>query len=94
MSPPSGGSSSAITCSASSDERLDGADIPTEFVPAEPPGVANARTVVWQYLENALFLGARHGTVDMNMATTGGLAGMDQSRWISRKPRIASATCE
>ncbi len=59
-----------------SDAALDGADIPTEFVPAEPPGTASARTVVWQYLENALFLGGVHGTVDMNMATPSGLACM------------------
>lgn len=62
--------------SESRDADLDGDDIPTEFVPAEPPGTASARTVVWQYLENALFLGGAHGTVDMNMASDGGFAGM------------------
>ncbi|MEM6989130.1 MAG: glycoside hydrolase domain-containing protein [Myxococcota bacterium] len=58
------------------DATLDGTDIPNEFVPAEPPGASGVRTVVWQYLENALFRGGNRGTVDMNMATHTGFNSM------------------
>lgn len=58
------------------DASLSGADIPDEFVAAEPPGASGVRTAVWQYLENALFRGGSRGTVDMNMATRTGFASM------------------
>lgn len=62
--------------SARADEDLDGSDIPTEFVPAEPPHASTVRTVVWQYLENAIYTGGAHGAVDMNLADDTGFATM------------------
>jgi hypothetical protein len=61
---------------ADSDIGLAGDDIPTEFVPAEPPHASAARTVVWQYLQNAIHVGLAHGLVDMNLANDSGLATM------------------
>ena len=59
------------------DAHLDASDIPDEFVPAVPTRSAGIRTVVWQYLENALFVrSGPRGTVDMNLASDRGLAGM------------------
>lgn len=62
--------------SARSDVDLDGDDIPGEFVPAEPSHAPSTRTVVWQYLENAVHTGGAHGHVDMNLATPAGFAAM------------------
>jgi hypothetical protein len=62
--------------SATADASLDGADIPTEFLPAEPPHAAGARTVVWQYLENAIHRGGAHGAVDMNLCNDAGYGTM------------------
>ncbi len=61
---------------AESDRALDGTDIPTEFVPAEPARSSGIVTSVWQYLQNALFVSARRGSVDMNLASPRGLAAM------------------
>lgn len=61
--------------SPSSDAGLDGADIPTEFVPAAPHA-SSVRTAVWQYLENAIYLGGEHGAVDMNLANDAGFGTM------------------
>jgi hypothetical protein len=59
------------------DANLDASDIPAEFLPAEPTRSAGIRTTVWQYLENALFVRpGERGTVDMNLASERGYAGM------------------
>lgn len=58
------------------DRALDATDIPTEFVPARPPAASGVRTVVWQYIENGLFVRGNHGAVDMNLATETGYASM------------------
>jgi hypothetical protein len=61
---------------ATSDAQLGGDDIPDEFVPAEPPHASNVQTVVWQYLQNAIFSHGAHGNVDMNLASEVGFDGM------------------
>ena len=62
--------------SADEDANLDESDIPSEFVPAQPPMASGIRTVLWQYLENAVFAGGAHGNVDMNLCDDTGFAAM------------------